>query len=140
MTDPGVIQTPLTATSPVLDSLQGKWKHYVTTYIRVNPFAGPTFTIVDADSCEFRPDLTGRDHFPQPQAYPYPTVNFTYNLLPDDSTLIFNTGSVMNPVYDTVIIVTLNNGLLRYKSKAKTFNFPTIINGTFYVDSELRNF
>ena len=126
--DPGFYSSPKYPSSPAFDTLQGRWRHDATVYIPAN--GGATSPPVrERDSCQFNPDLTGIDHFPQAP------VNFTYNLLPDDSTLIFNTGSQSNPHYDTVIISALNAHNLVYKSKKKNITFPFV--GTYYLLSVL---
>ena len=121
--------------SPTFDTLQGKWKHEVTRFKSVN--TGIIMAIIyPKDSCKFNSDLTGVDHFPQTPTSYTPLVNFTYNLLPDDSTLIFNTGTVINPIYDTVIITLINATNLLYKSKPKVINY-TLIHGTFIEEALL---
>jgi hypothetical protein len=113
-------------TSAVFDTLQGEWFRNYTTYMRVNA-GGPHYVWLDHDSIKFNANLTGVNHFPQAP------VNFTYNLLPDDSTLIFNTGSVTNPVFDTVIITAITARSLNYRSKIKTITIP--LKGDFYLYS-----
>lgn len=114
-------------TSPAFDTLQGKWKHQYTTYLPVT--GGPGIALPEIDSIQFNSDLTGIDHFPQAP------VNFTYDLLPGDTTLIFNTGPISNPIYDTVIISKLNAHDLVYKSKKK---FVTSLAGYYFLLSVLK--
>ena len=126
--DPDAIfHQPTQHTSVVFDTLQGQWQYQATTYVPAPPTTGGNFTVVlGHDSLQFRPDLTGRDH------YPLAPVNFTYQLLPDDSTLIFNPNPLGNPVFDTVTILGLSSHSLVYKTRKKHITLFNI-NGYYFL-------
>ncbi len=129
--DPDIVNQP---TATKLDSLQGDWRIYTSVLRPVAPSYGVPITIHNiSDTLHLHPDLTGTTGL----VPVIPVYNFTYQLLPDDSTLIMNTNPTGTPSYDTNIIH-LNGDTLNITTLRKYVNFLPSFSGTFNIYWQMR--
>jgi hypothetical protein len=115
-------------TATRLDSLQGDWTMKPVTLQPVFSTYAVPIVITNPGTFHLRPDHTGTTGIPPV----IPVYNFTYRLLPDDSTLVINTNPAGTPSYDTNIIH-LNGNELFMKTLRKQVSFLPSFAGTYNI-------
>lgn len=111
-------------TNSRVDTLFGKWRHSTSTFFAADGLSAP-FVVVNsglADTLHFGEDMKGSDQLNA--SYLVPHYNFSYQLLADDSTIVFNHNPTGTPVYDTGIILRLTPTELIYKTPSRYYPFP----------------
>lgn len=111
-------------TNTRVDTLFGKWRHSASIFSAADGLSAP-FVVTNsdpADTLHFGEDMKGSDQLNA--SFLVPHYSFSYQLLANDSTIVFNHNPAGAPVYDTGVIVKLTQTELTYKTPSRYYPYP----------------